>query len=169
MGKRLHNYISDVKILWMVEDQDMTYPEIVEDIHDNIGVKFNKETIGRHYRDFREELEEKYYASWDKAVKYNFGVDPAVQEEDENVISKKCKECGRWYDIKEGYPPEKADFCSISCYDDYQLKQHGINTEDEPEEISRESVLKFFGVPESKRNNKSWYQKFKEWLFAWAG
>ena len=161
MGKRLHNYISDVKILWKVEDQDMTYPEIVENMRESIGVEFNKETIGRHYRDFREELEE--------MAAYNRGWDTAVSYEDENVISKKCNKCGGWYDIIEGYPPEEADFCSVSCHDDYQLKQHGINTEEETEEISRESVLKFFGVPESKRNNKSWYQKFKEWLFSWAG
>ena len=58
-GKKLHDYIADWEIALMVEEDGMNYPEICDYIEEIFDITFHPETIGLHYREWKEENREK--------------------------------------------------------------------------------------------------------------
>ena len=58
-GVKLHEFIADWEIALMVEDNGMSYPEICEYLKETYDVSFHPETIGLHYRKWKEENREK--------------------------------------------------------------------------------------------------------------
>jgi hypothetical protein len=141
------------KIARLVEDEDMTYKEVKEEI----GTEAHHKTIGRHYRKWKEEQEKKEYM--EASVK---GYEEAIKDESEEQSEDTtpgiafCEECGKEFVLGEGYT---KDFCSKECFNDfYKDIPAGEAYEESKRETAEYHDLPFTAEPESV------WEKFKIWF-----